>query len=142
MIQQFISKEFFLFLLVGGTAACINWSSRIVYNHWVSFSTALLLAYVTGMTTAFVLNKLFVFKKSEQKLHQSAVYFTLVNIVALLQTWAVTLLLAQYAFPLLELHWHTRELAHAVGIIIPVFTSYLGHKHWSFRSSPNPASPS
>ena len=25
------------------------------------------------------------------------------------------------------------ELAHAVGVMVPVFTSYLGHKHWSFR---------
>ena len=23
--------------------------------------------------------------------------------------------------------------AHAVGIVVPVFTSYLGHKHWSFK---------
>jgi putative flippase GtrA len=25
------------------------------------------------------------------------------------------------------------ELAHAVGVVVPVFTSYLGHKHFSFR---------
>lgn len=25
------------------------------------------------------------------------------------------------------------EIAHAAGISFPVFTSYLGHKHWSFR---------
>jgi len=27
------------------------------------------------------------------------------------------------------------EIAHAVGVAVPVFTSYLGHKHWSFKSA-------
>jgi hypothetical protein len=25
------------------------------------------------------------------------------------------------------------EIAHGVGVAVPVFTSYLGHKHFSFR---------
>ena len=27
----------------------------------------------------------------------------------------------------------TLEIAHAVGIVVPVFTRYIGHKRWSFR---------
>ncbi len=26
-----------------------------------------------------------------------------------------------------------REIAHAFGVVVPVFTSYIGHKHLSFR---------
>jgi putative flippase GtrA len=28
---------------------------------------------------------------------------------------------------------YTLEIAHAVGIVVPVFTSFIGHKYWSFR---------
>ncbi|MGZ8096491.1 MAG: hypothetical protein ACXWUD_09650 [Methylosarcina sp.] len=27
----------------------------------------------------------------------------------------------------------TKEIAHAIGVAVPVFTSYIGHKRWSFR---------
>jgi putative flippase GtrA len=29
--------------------------------------------------------------------------------------------------------WHARDIAHAVGVAVPVFTSYVGHKRWSFK---------
>ena len=27
------------------------------------------------------------------------------------------------------------DFAHAIGVAVPVITSYLGHRRWSFRSS-------
>ena len=44
-----------IFLLTGGIAAAVNFGSRIVYSNWLGFSTAVVLAYITGMITAFVL---------------------------------------------------------------------------------------
>ena len=133
MITQFKSRQFLLFLLAGGTAATVNFGSRILYSLWLSFSTAVILAYITGMITAFVLARLFVFKQSGHSMQRSAIYFVLVNLVAVLQTWAISMGLAYYGLPALGVtHWVT-EIAHAVGVAIPVFTSYLGHKHWSFR---------
>ena len=30
------------------------------------------------------------------------------------------------------------EITHAVGVVVPVFSSYLGHKHLSFKSISQP----
>lgn len=122
-----------VFLLTGGFAAAVNFGSRIVYNQWMGFSSAVILAYLTGMVTAFVLAKLLVFTESRQSLKRSGTFFVLVNIVAIAQTWAISMGLAYYLLPWLGVMQHARDIAHAVGVAVPVFTSYLGHKRWSFR---------
>lgn len=133
MKQQFLSRQFLVFLLTGGAAAAINFGSRIFYNQWMSFSSAVILAYITGMVTAFILAKLFVFKNSQQSFHRSAVFFILVNLVAVLQTWAISMGLTYYLLPSLGVTLFVREIAHAIGVVVPVFTSYIGHKRWSFQ---------
>ena len=132
MIRHFMSRQFMAFLITGGLAAAVNFGSRIVYNQWVGFSAAVVLAYLTGMVTAFVLARLFVFTDSEQSMQRSALWFMLVNLIAVLQTWAISIAL-YYLLPLAGLTRHVPELAHAVGIVVPVFTSYLGHKKYSFK---------
>jgi putative flippase GtrA len=131
--KTFVSKEFLMFLLTGGFAAVVNWGSRIVYNFWMPFSAAIGVAYITGMITAFILAKLFVFKTSTQSTGRSAFFFVLVNLVAALQTWAVSIGLAYYLFPRIGMTWHDRDLAHLVGVAVPVFTSYIGHKRLTFK---------
>jgi putative flippase GtrA len=132
MIRQFRSRQFLKFLITGGLAAAVNFGSRIVYNQWTDYSTAIILAYLTGIVTAFVLAKLFVFRESQRPVHHSAFFFILVNLLAVLQTWGISLLLANYALPKLGVTRFVPEIAHAVGVAFPVFTSYLGHKRWSF----------
>ena len=133
MIQQFMSRQFFMFLLTGGIAAVVNFGSRILYSAWLNFSSAIIFAYITGMITAFVLAKLFVFKDSQLSVHHSAAFFILVNLVAVLQTWGVSMALAYYLLPWLGVTLFVQEIAHAFGVAVPVFTSYIGHKRWSFR---------
>ena len=133
MIGAFRSRQFLVFLLTGGIAAAVNFGSRILYNQWMGFSAAIVLAYITGMVTAFVLARLFVFRDSQRALHHSALYFVLVNGVAVLQTWAISLLLADWLLPALGVRQYMHELAHAAGVVVPMFTSYLGHKHLSFK---------
>jgi putative flippase GtrA len=133
MIKQFMSRQFLMFLVTGGTAALVNFSSRIVYSNWLDFSSAVILAYITGMITAFTLAKIFVFKDSQNSIHHSAAYFVLVNMVAIVQTWAISIGLAYYLLPSLGVTFFVQEIAHAAGVIAPVFTSYIGHKRWSFR---------
>lgn len=128
-----MSRQFLVFLLTGGTAAAVNFGSRILYSLWLPFSPAVVCAYITGMITAFVLAKLFVFKDSRQAVHRAAGFFILVNLVAVAQTWAISVGLLHYGLPALGIHRYAPELAHAVGVVVPVFTSYLGHKHFSFR---------
>jgi putative flippase GtrA len=134
VIRHFLSRQFLVFLLTGGIAAAVNFGSRIVYDRWLSFSSAVVLAYLTGMVTAFILARLFVFRDSRRPAHQAAGFFVLVNLVAVAQTWAVSLLMLEVVLPRAGVERFAPEIAHAVGVIVPVFTSYLGHKKWSFSS--------
>ncbi len=133
MMQAFRSRQFLLFLLTGGVAAAANFGSRIVFSLWLSYSSAIVLAYLVGMITAFVLARLFVFSGSQQPIHHSAVFFVLVNVFAVAQTWLVSLGLVIYLLPWLGVEHFIQEIAHAVGVVVPVFSSYIGHKRFSFR---------
>ncbi|SFU80523.1 MULTISPECIES: GtrA family protein [Pseudomonas] len=133
MLSEFRSKQFLMFLLVGGFAAGVNFGSRILYSYWISFSASVVAAYITGMITAFLLSRLFVFTQSTQAVRHSIMYFILVNVVAIIQTLAISLFLAYSVLPALGVTHFVKEISHAVGVIVPVFTSYLGHKHWSFK---------
>lgn len=132
-MQQFMSRQFLIFLLTGGTAAAVNFASRLFYNQWTSFSTAVVLAYITGMITAFVLSKVFVFSESQQSVHKSIMFFILVNLIAILQTLLISMALAYYVLPSMGVKVFVPEISHAIGVAVPVFTSYIGHKRWSFR---------
>jgi putative flippase GtrA len=132
-MKFFDSKEFVRFLYAGGIAAIINFLSRIIFNLWFDFSVSLYLAYILGMVTAFFLKKQFVFAKSRQPLSHSIGFFILVNLVAFLQTLAVAMAFLHYVLPYLGIVKMTHEIAHAIGIMAPIITSYIGHKRLSFR---------
>ena len=135
MIKSFASNQFLAFLITGGIAALVNFGSRVFYNIFVDFSYAIILAYLTGMVAAFILAKRYVFTQTQtsQKLKTSIIFFSLVNLVAIAQTWLISMSLAYYLLPHFGVVDYVLEISHAVGISIPVFTSYLGHKYFSFR---------
>jgi hypothetical protein len=49
VIRHFFTRQFAVFLLTGGLAALVNFGSRIVYSHWMGYSAAILVAYLTGI---------------------------------------------------------------------------------------------
>jgi putative flippase GtrA len=122
------------FLMAGGIAALVNFGSRILLSRWLAYGAAIVVAYCVGMATAFVLNRRFVFRDTTNRLHEQAIWFVSINILALLQTLAVSVLLARFVLPAAGVGWHAEEISHAVGIAVPIVTSYLGHKHWTFRN--------
>ena len=85
------------------------------------------------MICAFILAKLFVFTKSQQTLHKSILFFALVNIAGILQTWLVSMGMDIFILPALGVKSYKQDIAHAIGISVPVFTSFLGHKFYSFK---------
>lgn len=125
--------EFVRFVLVGGFAALVNLASRWLLNLFMGYSPAILVAYLCGMATAFVLSKLFVFPKSRLGTHVELLRFSLVNLAAVIQVWVVSMLLGEWLLPLLGIVKYAHDIGHIVGVAVPVFTSYLGHKHFSFQ---------
>lgn len=133
ILRQFQNKMFVRFIIVGGTAALINFLSRIFYSRFVSFRIAVLIAYITGMIVAFLLSKKYVFDQSSQPLIKQVYYFSLVNLFAVGQVWLISVGLAEYVLPAMHIELFREEVAHLVGISVPVFTSFIGHKKFSFK---------
>ena len=132
-MRVFLSRQFLKFLGTGGTAAAVNFSSRFAYNAVVPFPVAVTLAYLSGMVTGFVLAKLFVFRQASRPFAYSALLFGIVNLIAFAQTFSVSLVLAYEVLPAFGLKHNVKALANLVGIIIPVFSSFIGHKYLTFR---------
>lgn len=125
-------SQFIAFIIAGGIAAVVNIASRIVFNLIMPYEIAILVAYACGMTTAYLLNKGFVFAASGRGVVSEYTRFTLVNLLAVAQVWVVSVGLARLVFPAIDFTWHDETVAHVIGVLVPVFTSYLGHKHFSF----------
>ena len=126
--------RFLLFVAAGGAAAAVNILSRIVFNWAVPYEVAIVLAYVCGMITAYLLNKYFVFEASGRAVASESLRFALVNLAAVAQVWIVSVGLARFLFPAIGFTWRAETVAHVIGVVVPVFTSYLGHKHFSFAA--------
>ena len=128
-------SEFILFLLVGGFSAGINFISRIGFSELVSYRYAVFLAYIIGMLTAFLLSKHYVFEKSGRHYKDELRDFTIVNIFAVIQVWLISVGLAEYFFPYISFNVYPEEVAHLIGLGIPVISSYFGHKYFSFKKN-------
>lgn len=133
LVKTFHNKQFLFFLLTSGLAALTNFFSRILLGLWLSYPLSIVLAYIIGMLIAFSLCRIFVFKESSNKLSQQILFFCLVNVVGILLTLAVSLLLAGYVLTFIHDRFLREEVAHFFGICAPAFSSYVGHKHFSFQ---------
>jgi putative flippase GtrA len=133
--QQHISRQFLAFLVAGGIAAAVNYGSRFLYSMYFEFSIAVLMAFLTGMFTAFILNKLFVFTASKNDTGREIIYFILVNMLGLAQTWLISIYLAEYLLtPAYGKVWG-EAISHLAGVAFPVITSFIGHKFLTFKGA-------
>lgn len=130
--RTLLAHRFARFLITGGIAAGMNVVSRYFLSMTMEYRLAVIVAYLCGMAVAWGLARLFVFEDSGRNRSAEFARFGLVNLVAAAQVWLVSVGLAEFAFPAMGFSWHPYEVAHLIGVVIPVFTSYLGHKHFSF----------
>jgi putative flippase GtrA len=128
-----IRRQFLLFLVAGGIAAVVNFLSRIGLSEFLPYVPAIVLAYCIGMLTAFLLNRAFVFTAPSNSMRSQVGWFVGVNLLAVGQTVLISLLLARWLFPAVGFQFHAETVAHAIGVIVPVFTSFIGHRLLTFR---------
>jgi putative flippase GtrA len=126
--------RFARFAVAGGIAAAVNIASRWVFSLALIYELAVACAYLAGMTTAFLLNRAYVFERPESGVAGQFIRFATVNAVAFAQVWIVSVGLARLAFPAMGWTWHAETIAHTIGVLSPIATSYFGHKHFSFRA--------
>jgi putative flippase GtrA len=125
---------FVRFLAVGGTAAVLNIGLRALLGRFMAFEWAVAFAYLIAMSTAFMGNRRWVFPVYTD--WRIAYWrFFVVNLAALAQVWLISVGLYRLIFPAIGFTWHAELMAHIVGVLSPVVTSYYAHKHYSFKSS-------
>jgi putative flippase GtrA len=127
--------RFVRFSVTGGIAAAVNICARWALNSVMSYELSVALAYLAGMTIAFILMRIYVFDRTGEVAHRQYIRFSIVNAVACMQVWIVSVGLARFAFPALGFAWHTDTVAHVIGVSSPVVTSYFAHKDFSFRKN-------
>ena len=128
-----ISSQFMRFLIAGGIAATANFGSRFIFSLFFDYGIAILLAYLVGMLVAFLLMRRHVFDAANGAIVSQAAKFVGVNFLAVLQTLIISLLLARWVFPNIGIIVYAEALAHLVGVVVPMVTSYFGHKFLTFR---------
>lgn len=126
-------KQIILFLLSGGVAAGLNWGSRFIFSKWLPFELAVTMAFFVGLFSGFILMRCFVFDAGGRPVMNQAGKYILVNLFALVQTILISSLLARWVLPWSGMVNHIEAFAHLNGVLVPVITSYIGHKFWSFR---------
>ena len=129
-------RTFVYFLLAGGVAAVVNIASRYVINKFTYFELAVVVDYLIGMLTAYIICRSYVFGPSGRTRTSEMRRFVLVNIGALVVVWVVSVGLARVMFPAIGLTWHADDIAHVVGVFAPAVVSFFGHKYYSFRREP------
>jgi len=132
-VRDYFTRQFILFLVCNTFAAGVNFGSRILFSFSMLYELAIVFAYCCGILTAFTLNKLFVFDAKQGNTGKQLLGFVIVNILGLAQTLLFSLLFRNLVFPAAGFVFYPDEAAHFIGIAIPVFTSFLGHKYFSFR---------
>lgn len=128
-----VNYQFVRFLAAGGFAAACNYGSRFVFSLWFGYEIAIVLAYLVGMTVAFLLMRAYVFDARNRALGPQVVKFAAVNLLAVLQTLVISVVLVRWVLPALGVVRNGEALAHLVGVMVPVVTSYVGHRLATFR---------
>ncbi len=133
-----LNNRFIRFLLAGGFAAICNFGSRFIYSLFMNFGSAVVLAFASGLTVGYFLNKRFVFTRSKNSVPKEMMWFLVINLLALVQTWGLSVYLAEFlseslvAYATNPRQW-AEAIAHGAGVLLPVFTSYIGHRYLTFR---------
>lgn len=130
-----MSRRLSRFLLVGGSAALLNIGIRALFSYVVPFEIAVVLAFAVAMTFAFLMSRQFVFEPTERSAWGQYGRFFLVNIVALVQVWLVSVGLTYWLLPAIGWTFHPELLAHTIAVGSPVLTSYYAHRVFTFGST-------
>jgi putative flippase GtrA len=136
LANEFLSPQFLRFFCSALLAAAINFFARLMLDPYLGYNKAIVVSYVIGTIFAFFLYQHEVFGKGSKPLWQEIGLFLFVTFAAIAQTLIVSVLLVDHFFPFIGWYWHNKEVAHFIGMGVPMFSSFLGHKYLTFSHEP------
>ena len=133
MNTLFFNQEFFKFVLAGGIAAAANLFSRMVFGLFLNYPTSIVLAFFVGLSTGYLLFRLFVFARGENSIYQQLGYFIVINAFAMIFILIISLFFYYSVFSSMKNIFLGETMAHFIGIAATTLTSYVGHKYLTFK---------
>jgi putative flippase GtrA len=139
-IRLFASKQFLVFLMVGGTAALVNFlSGALVRVYWTSYSAyvaSVTLGFVLGTLVSFVLNRRFTFRASDEAVTPQAFRFAVVALGAVVVSVAVASVVLwawELAGRVALARAGVESLGHVSAIGVSTVYNFLAMKFFAFR---------
>jgi putative flippase GtrA len=126
---------FLVFVCIGAFSSLVNLVARIIFGYYSSYEASIILAFTVALATAFILNRLLIFKGVNGHVSEQFFKFLIVNLIALVQIFLVAQMFAYYILPAIGWNWHSETVAHAIGLVSPLLTSYWVHKFWTFKGT-------
>ena len=130
-LSIFLSRQYAVFLVVGGVAALLHWASRIALSFWLPFEVAVFLSYFIGLVTAFLLNRQYVFPRTNLALRVQVQRFILVNLIAMPIVWITAVALYDVFWWVTD-NWVREAVSHGLAVTVPAITSFIAYKFFAF----------
>lgn len=134
-------RDFFTFFLTAVFGASVNFFSQIFYRETLdySFSTSVIVGYLTATVVSFIPTKLFAFSaKQTGNTSREVIKFLVIALVAWAVQYFVSVSTLQWIanpfFPEADEFWREKS-SHVVGMGFSFLANYFGHKLLTFRST-------
>ena len=126
-------RQFLKFLIAGGFAAFANIISRVILSYFFSYEISIICSFIVGLFFGYLLMRNYVFSFRSNLFFTQIIRFLIINFIALLQTFLITIIF-KYLLDFFLENIDIKELiAHIIGVSFPALTSYFAHKHFTFK---------
>jgi putative flippase GtrA len=128
-------REFVRFVAAGLTSAAVNLTAVGFARKLLSFDTALLVGLVAGLTTSFLLSKLFAFRSpSWDQAGREVVKFLTIYGTGCVFYWLIAVALRRFLLAGILPSRAAELVAVLGGSAVMMLTSYFGHRFYTYRS--------
>lgn len=134
--HKILHSEFFKFLIVGAFSAGVNFFGRILFRSFFSYTVSILVGYLLGTISSYLLNKNFTFKAFDEKPYIQFVKFLVVTPFSiLLGVWIAPIsvrTLSSLKLIDIPMSW-LESVGHLMAISITTIYNFLVIKFFCFR---------
>jgi putative flippase GtrA len=139
-IRLFASKQFLVFLMVGGTAALVNFCSgamvRLYWTSYAAYIASVTLGFILGTIVSFILNRRFTFRASEEAVTPQAFRFLIAalgSVVVSVTVASIVLWAWELTGRLVVTRAQVETLGHVAAIGVATVYNFLAMKFFAFR---------
>lgn len=141
-VQLINIREAARFIVTGVTATIGNMCAVCITRRFSTFEVALLFGVSTGFLISFLMSKLYAFRSgSWRQFHLESLRFVAVYLIGAAVYWTVGFALGRHILPRLFDPRIAELMGAFLGASCMAFTSYFGHRFFTYRTAETAGSP-